>query len=167
MYVAHLVFSTFVQNLIGHNLKQTISTLDRDRIQPSDFSDFSGSFVNSRTFLKGRPSTAIKYYARHQFPEKSHGFLYFHRPLSAGDGAGGIRLRVTPGPCPADFEAGTDLTTPDGRTWEIPMANLAAVKQYEALWKALLKEGLTNLEDLRICREQYRLNKVTCSIRIL
>ncbi|KAF5351386.1 hypothetical protein D9758_008020 [Tetrapyrgos nigripes] len=66
--------------------------------------------------LAARGSIGI---SRLPFPEKTHGFFYYHLPQSAPLFADGVRFRICPSNDTRTFRDGYDLLKFNGVPWEI------------------------------------------------
>ena len=61
---------------------------------------------------------------------------------------GEVRLRITSSSDPASFAAGSDLLTPLGLPWKIPLLYMALGKRYATLRTLLLQEDLVAPQHL-------------------
>lgn len=145
-----------------------ISTLDKTRLQPSDFIDFSGKPEVQVPVRRGEQGGEATLYYRQEkhsrprfipFPPGTSGFLYFipgppHAPI-----AGEVRLRVTRRPSPEDFEAGHDLLV-DGLPWRIVLSNiLRSTSLYRPLADFLM-QGERPLESLTGRKKGARIDSI-------
>ena len=83
-----------------------------------------------------------------RFPPNAAGFLYYHHPPFCPPLMGEVRLRVTSSSDPASFAAGSDLLTPLGLPWKIPLLYMALGKRYATLRTLLLHDDLVTPQHL-------------------
>ncbi|KAF9050598.1 hypothetical protein BJ165DRAFT_1592524 [Panaeolus papilionaceus] len=84
---------------------------------------------------------------RERFPAKTRGFFYYHSPSDRPRISGQLRFRITPSDDPASFPYGHDLHTLRTtrrlpKPWNVPLVRMPAVRQYDNLLSALVREGL-------------------------
>ncbi|KAF6747460.1 hypothetical protein DFP72DRAFT_1075335 [Ephemerocybe angulata] len=127
------------QTKLGDELgKGLISSFTPDRLTLYDWIDAHEKpvitpYLNPKLlmrFTKGPYLHRIYYGHAQNFPPKTKGFLYFHKPnLNPHIASGAIRFRLVPTPDPKLFNQGTDLITErTGLPWEMPLippANVA------------------------------------------
>src|SRR4051812_26499937 len=124
-----------------------ISTLDPERLLPSDYMDLSGHF--NRTPLR---KTELSYSGSPiPFPPNTRGFFYYHRDPALPPIAGQLRFRLTPKRDPASFAEGTDLLRTDFRPWGRSLLIMAAQRGYALILARLLEDGLIDSELLGKC----------------
>jgi hypothetical protein len=142
-----------------------IQSLDPSRLLPSDFIDLSSWREPSiRATPKSGEQAKAGYRLRYStlrrsampFPDKTQGFMYYHNPLhDVLPISGQVRFRLTASKDPFTFAAGTDLLTPSGLLWRIPLMAIAQdVEQQQgcnALQQLLLDDKLVTMDVLRQC----------------
>lgn len=140
-----------------------IHTLDPSRLQAADFVDLSdikyprirASLPNDNSYYGSNCfSTAYSYeHKGTPFPSGSHGFLYYHVPMSnVPPMAGEVRFRLTSRDDPALFLSGVDLIKPNGMPWSIPLLRAAPkVTRYRCLCQMLVNDGLITPALLEKC----------------
>nr|GAT58291.1 predicted protein [Mycena chlorophos] len=74
------------------------------------------------------------------FPPDTRGFLYFRSPPEQHPFAGALRFRVAEEPTREAFLGGRDLSTPHGLPWEIPVWELATLRDYTEFGAILKKD---------------------------
>ncbi|KAI0265325.1 hypothetical protein BC834DRAFT_181345 [Gloeopeniophorella convolvens] len=139
----------------SRNTRKQISTLDPDRLQPSDFIDLSayttvGIWTGPRSAFEA-PKVHLRYdqagahSSRIPFPSGARGFLYYARDPGLAEG-GQVRFRIVATPESA-FEAGQDLLLRNGIPWHIPPGLLPRVPNV-GLVRLLLRDELVTREQL-------------------
>ncbi|KAI0265328.1 hypothetical protein BC834DRAFT_843595 [Gloeopeniophorella convolvens] len=137
----------------GRTPRKQISTLDPDRLQPSDFIDLSTHCtVGIWTVPRGSyavPKVLLRYELgkrklRLPFPSGARGFLYYARDPELAEG-GQVRFRIVPTPEGA-FEAGQDLLFRNGMPWHITPGILPRAPA-AGLARLLLRDGLVTQEQ--------------------
>jgi len=101
----------------------------------------------------------IVYRNRYRFPPGTQGFLYYRRSSDTSPTAGSIRFRITESHDPTTFRSGTDLLSPTGLPWQMPLLVIAqaparpsnAPSAYELLQRLLLADQLISWDDLEKC----------------
>ncbi|KAJ7620965.1 hypothetical protein FB45DRAFT_753976 [Roridomyces roridus] len=136
--------------------------LDPTRLRSSDHLDIS-SLTQSRLFVlreilrdddyEDRYTPVVFRYfkekgVQHNFPPRTAGFFYYHRPPSLPFTAGAIRFRVA-AVNPTTFSQGNDLLGPDGSPWEVSLPRLA--RSRPLIRQMLLRERLVTLAQLKQC----------------
>ena len=111
-----------------------LSTLNPDKLLPSDFSDVSDRTVKY-IYFAGAPRVPLAmqpkfgfHGASGRFPDHARGFLYFHNPSNTPLVASAIRLRCTPSKDPATFNQGKDLEGPHGIPWEFTFPSIILLR---------------------------------------
>ncbi|KAI0265327.1 hypothetical protein BC834DRAFT_181364 [Gloeopeniophorella convolvens] len=139
---------------LGRTPRKQISTLDPDRLQPSDFVNFSThSMVGVWTTPPGlyeAPRVRLRYAQRASnvripFPPGTHGFLYYARDPGLAEG-GQIRFRIVATPEGA-FEEGQDLSLPNGMPWHVTPGILPRAPTV-GLVRLLLRDELVTREQV-------------------
>ncbi|KAF7321059.1 hypothetical protein HMN09_00193300 [Mycena chlorophos] len=74
------------------------------------------------------------------FPPEASGFLYFRSPPEQHPFAGALRFRVAEGPSREAFLGGRDLLSPHGLPWEIPVWEMATLRDYTEFGAILKKD---------------------------
>ncbi|KAI0265354.1 hypothetical protein BC834DRAFT_182067 [Gloeopeniophorella convolvens] len=138
----------------GHTSRKQISTLDPERLQPSDFIDLSNySTVGIWTVPRGSyeaPKIGLRYEVEGRssklpFPSDARGFLYYAHDPELAEG-GQVRFRIVATPEGA-FEAGQDLLLRSGMPWHIAPGILPRAPTI-GLVKLLLRDGLVTREQV-------------------
>ncbi|KAG6908768.1 hypothetical protein DXG01_003380 [Tephrocybe rancida] len=153
----------------------TIKTLDRARLQTSDFfkvSDTSKPVFNAALTNGQLVRGSLHYTPRSlvptRFPHGTQGFLYWHQATHLPPTTGQVRFRVTADSNPASFEQGTDLLGPDGVIpWSLDILQLSS-RQHAPLEVLSIADGYVqpdHLSHLRTYR-QY-LSRVDACARVL
>ncbi|GLB34235.1 hypothetical protein LshimejAT787_0111190 [Lyophyllum shimeji] len=126
-----------------------IRTLHPERLQHTDFVDFSGH-VYPNYCVAGTELNRIFYARAQAFPSGSHGFLYYS-PSAFPLDPGVIRLRVTQDKDPASFAHGRDLMRPEGFPWCIKVPSVASGVVFAGFRKLLLQDNLISEAEMRRC----------------
>ncbi|KAI0265326.1 hypothetical protein BC834DRAFT_181335 [Gloeopeniophorella convolvens] len=138
----------------GRTPRKQISTLDPNRLQPSDFIDLSThSTVGIWTVPRGSyeaPKIALRYgmgdrNSKLPFPSGARGFLYYARDPGLAEG-GQVRFRIVATPEGA-FEEGQDLLLRNGMPWHIPPGLLPRAPNV-GLARLLLRDELVTREQV-------------------
>ena len=144
-------------NLQRHYSHRKVRTLDPAKLTPNDYVDLGAKSRPSVQFItqSNTPdsisgllvdncgfqlNTYVFQDAR--FPPNTAGFLYYHRPPFCPPLAGEIRFRITSSSDPASFAVGSDLFTPLGLPWKIPLLYMTISKLYATLRALLIQDGL-------------------------
>ncbi|KAJ7074843.1 hypothetical protein B0H15DRAFT_792677 [Mycena belliarum] len=148
--------------------KFLISTLNPSLITPADYMDVSGMacfnfrYSGSITGV-GDPEArrpGLSYVPQDgrfiRFPDKTHGFLYYHSQPHISPLAGSVRFRVTQDNAPFSFTGGHDLLTPSGVPWQIILPQIACRPVYAWLPQHLLRDRLVTEDLLSRCRDVFR-----------
>ncbi|KAF5351315.1 hypothetical protein D9758_008068 [Tetrapyrgos nigripes] len=133
-----------------------ISTLIPAQLTSNDYLDISGKSAVNVTY---RNASCPDLHWEHPelkklpFPNKSHGFFYYHSPENALNVAGGLRFRVCPSSDPKMFQQGHDLLKRNGFPWEVPNWSIALNESYHPFGEELLKSGVIRTGALDLCRK--------------
>ncbi|KAF5351331.1 hypothetical protein D9758_008024 [Tetrapyrgos nigripes] len=92
-----------------------------------------------------QPSTKIP------FPEKTHGFFYYHLLQNAPLFAGGMRFRVCSSNDIRTFQDGHDLLRRNGFPWEISNWDFLLLEKYRSLSDKLVEAGAIHPGTLELC----------------
>lgn len=71
--------------------------------------------------------------------EISAGFLYYYHPPNLPPGCGEIRFRITEHPDPGLFQQGSDLLSPYGGPWRMPLPHIS---HYPPIKQVLMDDDL-------------------------
>ncbi|KAJ7082663.1 hypothetical protein B0H15DRAFT_436371 [Mycena belliarum] len=150
--------------------KHLISTLNPSLITPADYLDVSGQkvfFLHSGLKpgagdSEGRPAPVIRYVRQKglnryiQFPNNTHGFLYYDPHAHIAPLAGSVRFRVTHDSVPSSFARGHDLLAPSGAPWQLTLSQIACRPSFTPLASQLLRDCLVTEDLLSRCRAVFR-----------
>jgi hypothetical protein len=114
-----------------------LSTLDPNKLLPSDFQDISNKFLPT-IYLSENPVHWVKRphrgprvnfdtTPRTPFPNHARGFFYYHVPANSPL-ASSIRFRCTSSNDPATFSDGRDLFRPNGLPWQWSLSYILAMR---------------------------------------
>lgn len=128
---------------------QVISTLDRRRLQESDYLPLLDRGFSDVCFTSDINAISI---IRYKAPGSSDtgGFLYYFNPPGLHESAGQVRFRVTPSTDPSSYNQGTDLLDEHGFIWNMP---ISYDPEHNALREQLLRDGLVSQSLLTWCKE--------------
>ncbi|KAF5351348.1 hypothetical protein D9758_008041 [Tetrapyrgos nigripes] len=140
-----------------HGRQTILSSVIPSELTSGDYLDLSGRHQASIRYRKAR----CRYHWENPspgkfspFPEKTHGFFYYHLPQNAPLFVGGIRFRVCPSNDPRTFQDGHDLFKLNGLPWEISNWALALHKKNYGPWgNALVDAGVIRPGALELCRK--------------
>ncbi|KAJ6487645.1 hypothetical protein C8R45DRAFT_827249 [Mycena sanguinolenta] len=139
-----------------------ISTLSPALLTSRDFLNLSHRRFVRPGFPNSRSNVSPVYYDIRRkdkqpipFPEKCHGFLYYHQDQHAAPLEGSLRFRVTANNAPSSFDLGRDLLSPLGSPWQIILPQLIIGNQYTRIHDQLLNEKLVTPDQLSRCRELF------------
>ncbi|KAJ6452162.1 hypothetical protein C8R47DRAFT_288910 [Mycena vitilis] len=144
----------------GARISHAISTLNPDRITPSDYLDVSSRCLLTVHFpgSSGR-GTGLRFHhigiTPQPFPENTAGFLYYHKHPRAAPMEGSIRLRVTRNNSPSSFSRGQDLCLPSGFSWQTILPQIAVHSDLTDIRIQLLRENLVTPEQLSQCSRVF------------
>lgn len=85
------------------------------------------------------------------FPANSRGFIYYHTSPSIPETAGELRFRLTQGDDPELFQAGSDLLSIEGLTWNIPLVVVAHNRSFRVFRSLLLRDNLVSPALMDLC----------------
>ncbi|KAF7368337.1 hypothetical protein MVEN_00155100 [Mycena venus] len=138
-----------------------IYTLNPALLQFRDHLDLSRRQPTTIQFPTSQSDTlALLCYERHQrldlpFPDRSSGFLYYHRDRHAAPCEGSIRLRVTSDDDPSSFSDGQDLHLLSGCPWQIILPQVACRRNLSRFRDQLLEESLVTEQQIAQCRRVF------------
>ncbi|KAJ7082661.1 hypothetical protein B0H15DRAFT_1024426 [Mycena belliarum] len=143
------------------------STLNPSLIIPADYMDVSGrrQFVFYSGLTTGAGDSegrrlALNYVRQKgryiQFPDNTHGFLYYKSHPHNTSLAGSVRFRVTHDNAPSSFAHGHDLLTPSGAPWQVILPQIAYRPRFASVAAQLLRDCLVTKDLLSRCRDVFR-----------
>jgi hypothetical protein len=152
-------------------MKRVISTLNPEKLLPSDFVDISrwkhSTFASSPTHVPRshsyepakHPTFNITFEMKRDsfipFPQSTCGFLYYHSPPDLPPSAGQLRFRLTPNNQPSSFANGSDLMLSNGLPWHIPVWWIASRPPLAGARHQLLRDNLVTDEFLTKCKRIF------------
>ncbi|KAF5348075.1 hypothetical protein D9758_010040 [Tetrapyrgos nigripes] len=140
----------------GRPLKRVLISMKPNELTSFDYMDISGQRcigINYRNAPCRKIRWEVSKTSERPFPERTHGFFYYHLPKNAPLFAGGVRFRVCPSDDTRTFQDGDDLLKLSGLPWEISNWAFALHKTYRPWGEEMVETGVIRPGALELCRK--------------